>query len=345
MSTIQIVPQYATTSGGASLFSFDSYNLLVWASVGDSSNKYTSNIMMATSPPGDWTFATVTTGPLSAIAPTGQMPAFVPLPDGQTGYVVWINNNGQVAISLATSTVPSDGGAVPTWSCGEPDTSWVTPDPYNIMAGPVAALGQQNGALVLDILWLTAGLDLCILQMEIGNEANSLGVYSSTAMSKLYGNMGAPISLVRSGGVSYLSWNDSAYLYLAMDELGGVDFDFANAVALDDFVGVAQGAVVYVPLGSTFGYAFGANDQGISRALIGRNQRGKWTVNSAGGAPGKFLSCDVSDVLTASRFTQLVDGVYQPAIGLVWTTSSGAINLTSITPTIAPMPVVQCALS
>jgi hypothetical protein len=122
-------------------------NFMVWAGLGPNTNW----INFATAPTGSYVFPQ---GPYKSYS-SNFGPAFVLLANGTQGYVIWTDmTTSQIMFAMASSG--TDG----TWSLASTSTT-ITGSKAN--GGPTAALGLQNGQLVVNIIWQDTGLNSMVL--------------------------------------------------------------------------------------------------------------------------------------------------------------------------------------
>lgn len=154
-------------------------------------------------------------------------PAFVLMPNGVEGYVVWADDaTGRIRFSIA-----KDDGA----------GKWAISDSYteigasSALSGPTAALGLQNGQPVINVIWNDNNTkSLALSQIHIGHTPSSYPFMSLAGSS-----VDSPY-LLMNGHASFLGYFQgspgenlgSKPFKLAVDWKGGVNFDFNPVVTV-----------------------------------------------------------------------------------------------------------------
>ncbi len=321
--------------GKVTLLSLPGYNLMAWSGTDDS-----HSLNIATSANLDFSSASTGLTGNSNTALNG--PAIAMLPSAAAAYVAWVGSGGSICVTMATPGPLADGSSIPTWSCGGDVWTIANSTPQS---APAVALGTQNGQAVLNVIWQDGGADSMVLaQLRLGYEADSLA-FCSLGRSCI----GTP-SLTGGSGGRYLAWSsgppvDNQYtLNLANDPRGGVNFDFDNALTRTGYS--CENGMTYVPLSSSHGCAVYSNQYGVYSTQIARNQAGDWVVNTATGSNVTIADGMPTATANAGATLQVVKGVSQPAIVVVWpanygTNPAGSILIDYFQPVIAPIPVVQ----
>ena len=154
-------------------------------------------------------------------------PAFVLMPNGVEGYVVWADAaEGRIRFCIAKD----DGTG-----------KWATSGSYteigesSALSGPTAALGLQNGQPVLNVIWNDKNTkSFALSQIHIGH------TQSSYPFMTLAGSSVDSPCLLMNGHASFLGYFQgspgenlgSKPFKLAVDWKGGVNFDFNPVVTV-----------------------------------------------------------------------------------------------------------------
>lgn len=325
--------------GKVTLVSLPAYNLMAW-----SGTDAEHSVNLATS--SGLNFPSASTGLAGAADPALGGPAVAMLPSTDAAYVAWVGSSGRICVTKATAGPVAAGATIPTWSCSS--TVWTIAN-STPRSAPAAALGLQNGHLVLNLVWQDGGAGSMVLaQLLLGDEANSLA-FCSLGRSCV----GTP-SLSTGAGGSYLAWSsgpssDGLYtLNLAVDPRGGVNFDVDAALS---YAGTAcEYGMAYVPLGPGHGYAVYTGSSGVRATQVGRNQSGDWVVNTVNGTAVTIAAAPAAGPANASRVQTVVDGTVKSAVAVVWPGTPdggppGSIMIGSFPPVVAPIPVVQYVIA
>lgn len=239
-------------------------------------------------------------GPVLAIGPNQSM-----------GYLVYVNAAAQI-VTVRLTLAPTTDNPYNWTMMGKP----VTVSESAAAGAPAAALGIQNGQLVLNILWQdsnAASMVLC--QMQVGNESSTVN-FQALGVSCI----GAPW-LTGSGAASFLAWTGlDKQVNLAIDPVGGVTFAFGQAITLPSIMAIAGPA--YVPLNQTQGYVVWLAEGGdgeVSYAQIGRAPLGGWVVNGVAGCSGTTDGILAAAAPPFARYLPIA-GDETPALLFVWPT-------------------------
>ena len=169
--------------------------------------------------------------------------------------MIWADAaTSQIMFATASST---DG----TWSFASTST---TITGSKAAGGPTASLGMQNGQLVVNIIWQDSGLgSMALSQVEVFNAQGAIPV-----MALGQSCVDAP-ALTTVGSNSYLAYFDTSnHFNLAIDQKGGVNFDFTNRFTSTTTESTYAPALVSL-VGGTLGYVFWSNSAGVNYAQIG----------------------------------------------------------------------------
>lgn len=259
------------------------------------------------------------------------------MPDQQSGYLGFVNAARQIEIhSLAVV-----GG------------NWVLTNLIGIYgasqadSGPTMRIGQQNGQLVLNIIWMDMALNsLALAQLEIFNPQPLLTFRSIGQQSQ-----GAPC-LARAGGVGFIAWTGSnGWLNLAMDLAGGVDFDFDAKLTFEQYT--SGYGCAFVPFGARVGYMLWASQGGgekVAFQQIAVNANGEWVRNpdpSCSGQLANALPPGSGIFAHADRVQDAESGSSGPAISLAYSSwgNPSQVVLASFPADLSPVPIVQYVTS
>jgi hypothetical protein len=247
----------------------------------------------------------------------------VPLSNGTEGYVIWTDAaTSQIMFAIASSN--SEGA----WSLASTST---TITGSKAAGGPTAALGMQNGQLVVNIIWQDSALgSMALSQVEVFGTQEAITI---AALGKSC--VDAP-ALMTAGSNSYLAYFDANnHFNLAYSLKGGVNFDFANQFTSTTTVSTYAPALVSLD-GSTLGYVFWSNSTGVNYAQIGLSPTTGIQFNTTVGCSGTIAGSSP----TAGPFAQLVqteiDGVMTSQFLVAWPDTAGTISKTVYTTTVAP---------
>ncbi len=264
----------------------------------------------------------------------GAGPAFVPLPDGLSGYLIWVNSAKQINVSKAVS----DGKTPANWSLSGKTTTIRSA----ATGGPTAALQMQNGQLVLTVIWQDSGAGSMVY-----SQINPSSPSTSPAVARLADSCLDAPSLVRLDSASFLAYTDTSGAFnLAVDPAGGVDFDFDHRFTTTA-VGGKYGPA-FVPLNRDQAYVFWGTGSGLSYQQMGINSDGDWQLNSYPGCSGTLTGIVPSAAPSAQVTNVVVDGVADRLI-LVAAPSAkaspaNAVLVAGIVPNLTPLPLPQLQL-
>jgi hypothetical protein len=172
-------------------------NFMVWTGLGPNTNW----INFSTAPTGSYVFPQ---GPYKSYS-SNFGPAFVPMSNGTQGYVIWADmTTSQIMFAVASS---NDAGV---WSLA---STSMTITGSKAAGGPAAALGMQNGQLVINIIWQDSGLgSMALSQFEV------FGTQASIPFTALGQSCVDAPALMTIGSNSYLAYFDTSnHLNLAVD--------------------------------------------------------------------------------------------------------------------------------
>lgn len=292
----------------------DVTNFMVWTGFGAGTNW----INFATVASGSYVFPQ---GPNKSFS-SNFGPAFVPLVDGSGGYVVWTDAaTSQIMFASVTNT---DG----TWSLASTST---TITGSKASGGPTASLGMQNGQLVVNIIWQDSGKgSMALSQVEV---FNAQGAVEIVALGQSC--VDAP-SLTTVGSNSYLAYFDTSnHFNLAIDQKGGVNFDFTNRFTSTTTESTYAPALVSL-VGGTLGYVFWSNSAGVNYAQIGLSATTGIQFNSTSGCSGVIASTTPTAGPDAQLVTTEVDSTVTSQFLVAWPDNSGSPSKTVYTTTLAP---------
>jgi hypothetical protein len=291
----------------------DITNFMVWTGYGAGTNW----INFATVASGGYVFPQ---GPNKSFS-SNFGPAFVPLVDGTGGYVIWTDAaTSQIMFASVTNT---DGA----WSLASTST---TITGSKAAGGPTASLGMQNGQLVVNIIWQDSGKgSMALSQVEV---FNAQGAVEIVALGQSC--VDAP-ALTMVGSNSYLAYFDTSnHFNLAIDQNGGVNFDFTNRFTSTTTQSTFAPALV--SFASALGYVFWSNSTGVNYAQIGLSATAGIKFNATAGCSGTIAGSSP----TAGPSAQLVQveesGVRMSQFLIAWPDTAGAISKTVYTTTLAP---------
>jgi len=256
---------------------------MVWTGTGTNSNW----INFATAASGSYVFPQ---GPNTSYS-SNFGPTFVLLPNATQGYVIWTDSaSSQIMFVVASNT---DG----VWSLASTST---TITGSKALAGPTAALGMQNGQVVINIIWQDTGLgSMALSQVEI------FGTQSSIPIVALGQSCIDAPELITVGSNSYLAYFDSSnHFNLAVDEQGGVKFNFTSRFTSTTTQSTFAPDVVPIA-GATLGYVFWSTPTGVNYAQIGLSPTTGIQFNPTAGCSGVITGSNPS----AGPFAQLVSTV------------------------------------
>ncbi len=339
--------------GRVTLVHFPDYNMMVW-----NGTDAAHTLNMAQCPTGSAVFSsfpTVFSGFSSTQTDTALAryensavngPCFVLAPNQVEGYVVLVEPTGSIIV-CATKLVP--GSKSYAWELvvgTEIVSESKATSGYQVITGskaagaPAAAMGLQNGRLVLNIVWQDAGAGCMVLaQIEVGNPQATLSFKPLNQSC-----IGQP-SLVMQGGISFLAWSglDKSF-NMAIDPAGGVDFQFDDHLV--DSSRPSPLGPCLVPINNTQLYVVSASVQGIQYAQFAMNQFGQWGFNPASGCSGIVPGTGISLGGPYAHRDDGTDGDGQtfPALAVVWPDQFGNILTTNIPVSLAPVPIIQAAL-
>jgi hypothetical protein len=294
-------------------------NFMVWTGAGTTTNW----INFATASSGSYTFPQ---GPNTSYS-SKFGPAFVLLPSATEGYVIWTDStSSQIMFAVASN---SDG----VWSLGSTST---TITGSNALAGPTAALGMQNGQVVINIIWQDSGLgSMALSQVEV------FGTQSSFPFAALGQSCIDAPKLLTIGRNSYLAYFDSSnHFNLAVDQEGGMNFNFTSRFTSTTTQSTFAPAVVSIA-GATLGYVFWSTSTGVNYAQIGLSPTTGIQFNSTAGCSGTITGSNPA----AGPFAQLVStvesGVTMAQILVAWpdNNNSQTVYTFNVMPDYSPIPV------
>ena len=306
----------------ATIIQTGSYNVMAWT--GCDSNQ-TLNIATSTS-------LTFESAPFDTYTGNSQTnlngPALVLLPNGLSGYAVFVNSQRQVQVVLFSLNQASPPAIeiTDTWIIGGTNASYP----------PAAMLDLQNNQLVVNIVWEEGNANSMVLcQLQVGNEANS-NVYGKPFPFNQ--TISAP-SISSAGGTTFLAWNgySNGQLNLVTDTNGGVDFDWGNKFTAS--ISTSLGCD-FVPLSATQGYFLFSTGAGVQYQQVGLDQSGNWAVNPTSGCSGTIPGSPTGGPTGSYQSS----GPNGPQIMVVWTDSSlgsstaPAIVSATFEPSFAPIP-------
>ena len=190
MTTILGTSTNQESTGAATLLSAAGLNnFLVWT--GTSPN--TNWINFATAPVGTYTFPEAPNKSYSS----SHGPAFVLLPTNSQGYVFWTDSaTSQIMFAQASGT--ADG----VWSLASTAT---TITGSKASGGPAAALGMQNGQVVINIIWQDSGLGSMAL-----SQFNVFGTQTEYPFTSLGQSCVDAPALQVVGNMTFLAWFDTS---------------------------------------------------------------------------------------------------------------------------------------
>ena len=201
-------------------------------------------------------------------------PAFVLMPNGTQGYVVWTDaDTGQVFFSVVEPVPYSPTSRAPLeWRF----TGSTAIAGSKAASGPAAILGMQNNKLVLNVIWQDLGENSMVLsQIPIWDNATT---YSFVSLRQSC--VDSPW-LAEGEKSSFLAYFDSNNNFnLATDLKGGMDFDFGKRFTSDKIKSSFSPA--FVPInGDDQAYIFWSTKDGIQYRQLGIGWNGNWTINSS----------------------------------------------------------------
>jgi hypothetical protein len=290
-------------------------NFMVWTGMGSGTNW----INFATAATGSYVFPQ---GPCKSYS-SNFGPAFVPMANGTEGYVIWADaSTSQIMFAVASCT--TDGA----WSLS---TTATTITGSKAAGGPTASLGMQNGQLVINIIWQDSSLNsMALSQYQVFGSQASIPV---TALGQSC--VDAP-ELVMIGSNSYLAYFDTSnHFNLAVDQEGGVNFNFTNRFTSMTTQSTFAPALVSLS-GVTLGYLFWSNSTGVNYAQIGLSPTTGIQFNTTAGCSGTIAGTSP----TAGPYAQLVqteaEGALTNQFLVAWPDAAGTISKTVYTTTLAP---------
>lgn len=209
-------------------------------------------------------------------------PAFVLVPNGTEGYVVWVDDSTN---RIRSSAAKDDGSG--RWTISE---SYTEIDGSNATSGPTAALGLQNGQLVINIVWHDGGKSSMVLsQIHIGHTKPA---YSFVSLNK--DCLDSPC-LVMTGRTSFLGYFSGTHgsnlgsrpFALGVDWKGGVNFDFSTTIIdkgrRSNIKPTGQYAPAIVPRGGgAYVVWYNAGEIMYIKMNIGKDNTLEWDDNSYG---------------------------------------------------------------
>jgi hypothetical protein len=290
-------------------------NFMVWTGLGPNTNW----INFATAPTGSYVFPQ---GPYKNYS-SNFGPTFVPLSNGTEGYVIWADRTtSQIMFAIASSG--TDG----TWSLASTFTV-ITGSKAN--GGPTAALGVQNGQLVVNVIWQDSGLgSMALSQVEV------FGTQESIPFTALGQSCVDAPALMTVGSNSYLAYFDTSnHFNLAVDQKGGVDFDFTNRFTSTTTLSTYAPAMVSL-VGGTLGYLFWSNSTGVNYAQIGLSATTGIQFNTTAGCSGTIAGSSPTAGPSAQLVQTEVSGVLTSQFLVAWPDTAGTISKTVYTTTVAP---------
>ncbi|HYE52607.1 MAG TPA: hypothetical protein VEB20_23635 [Azospirillaceae bacterium] len=258
------------------------YQLMLWTGTGSS-----NAIWFGTCKTGSYAPAGAATKADSA---AGFGPAFALAPAGDSGYLAWVADNKRIMVAKAVA----DGSSPPKWSI--PGTPVAIPS-SNAASAPVAALREQNGALVLTLVWQDAGAGgMVYCQLDSANLA------ASTAFAGLGQSCKGSPWLAAHGAATFLAYTGTdGQFNLAVDPDGGVAFDFANRFTAAGIT--SDHGPAYVPLSRSQGYVCWASAAGLSYQQIGIDSDGDWALNTRAGCSGTIAGINPTAAPSAQLTT------------------------------------------
>lgn len=267
----------------------------------------------------------------------GTGPAFVPMPGGTSGYLVWVNPAQRIAVSQAAASAADP----PVWTLTGKAMTIAT---SKAAGGPAAALQMQNGQLVLTIVWqdLNAG---SMVYTQIAPEA--LAAATPPAFARLAESCLDAPCMVKAGASNCLAYMDpSGAFNLAVDPAGGVDFDFGRRFTTTA-VSSAYGPA-FVPLGRNQAYVFWGTAAGLNYQQMGINTDGDWQLNGRSGCSGTLSGIVPTAAPSAAAASVVSDGVTWSAIQVAapssGTTPANTVLVAGIMPDHSPLPLPQLQL-
>src|SRR4051812_37555187 len=287
---------------------------MVWTGIGSNSNW----INFATAATGSYVFPQ---GPCKSYS-SNFGPVFVPMSNGTEGYVIWTDAaTSQIMFAVASST---NG----TWSLS---TTSTTITGTKAAGGPTASLGMQNGQLVINIIWQDSALgSMALSQFDVFGTQASIPV---TALDQSC--VDAP-ELVVVGSNSYLAYFDTSnHFNLAVDQEGGVNFNFTNRFTSTTTQSTFSPALVSLS-GVTLGYLFWCNSTGVNYAQIGLSPTTGIQFNTAAGCSGTIAGSSPTAGPSAQLVQTDVSGVLTSEFLVAWPDTAGTISSTVYTTTLAP---------
>jgi hypothetical protein len=310
------------STGAATVLTVNSVNnFMVWTGLGPNTNW----INFATASSGSYSFPQ---GPYKSYS-SKFGPAFALLPNATQGYVIWAD---MASSQIMFATASSDNGV---WSLA---STFTTITGSKAAGGPTAALGMQNGQLVLNIIWQDSGQSSMVLsQVEV------FGSQSSIPFVALGQSCVDAPEMITVGSNSYLAYFDSSnHFNLAVDQAGGANFNFearfTSTTAQSSF------APALTPLvSSTLGYLFWSTTTGVNYAQIGLSATTGIQFNPTAGCTGTIAGSSPTAGPSAQLISTVQDGVTMAEFLVGWPDSNGAygatVYTTSVTPDYSPIPV------
>jgi hypothetical protein len=290
-------------------------NFMVWAGLGPNTNW----INFATAATGSYVFPQ---GPYKSYS-SNYGPAFVPMADGTQGYVIWADmTTSQIMFAVASSNASG------VWSLASTATT-ITGSKAG--GGPTAALGIQNGQLVINIIWQDSGLgSMALSQFDIFNPQATIPF---TALGQSC--VDAP-ALMTVGNDSYLAYFDTSnHFNLAVDPKGGVNFNFTGRFTSTTVTSSYAPALVSL-VGGTLGYVFWSNSSGVNYAQIGLAATTGVQFNTTAGCSGIIAGTNPTAGPSAQLVQTEVSGVLTSQFVVAWPDTAGTISKTVYTTTVAP---------
>jgi hypothetical protein len=290
-------------------------NFMVWTGLGPNTNW----INFSTAPTGSYVFPQ---GPYKSYS-SNFGPAFVPMSNGTQGYVIWADmTTSQIMFAVASS---NDAGV---WSLA---STSMTITGSKAAGGPAAALGMQNGQLVINIIWQDSGLgSMALSQFEV------FGTQASIPFTALGQSCVDAPALMTIGSNSYLAYFDTSnHLNLAVDLEGGVNFNFTNRFTSTTTQSTFAPALVSLS-GVTLGYLFWSNSTGVNYAQIGLSPTTGIQFNTTAGCSGTIAGSSPTAGPSAQLVQTDVSGVLTSEFLVAWPDTAGTISSTVYTTTLAP---------
>lgn len=256
------------------------------------------------------------------------------MPGGDTGFIAFVNGAQQMQVNALTV---SNG----QWAVGKAMAIYSN---SRCFSPPGLMMGLQNGQPVLNISWYDGVGSLVLAQLEIYNSAPLLTFRALGETS-----YGAP-SITCAGTRSFFAWSGTnAQLNLAVDPLGGVNFDFKNKVTFTGLT-TAYGSQ-FVPFGSQMGYLVWGAQGGMAPTFqqVALDAAGNWSANGLPGCSGRIqgaLPVGSGVFAHADRYNDGSDNGL-PAISMAYVNwgNPSQVCLVSFQANLSPIPLSQLQIT